>query len=115
MRKIQAKDLALLPAERKQPQIDKQIKILHMLEKKQDLIRKGRLASIYGKNTAAVKSKQVSIAKGSKYCTETFRAFYSILSLSISKVSNMLPVLGSFKRQISKTGKLNKNRGPQKG
>jgi len=31
--KIQAKDLVLLPAERKQPQIDKQIKILHMLEK----------------------------------------------------------------------------------
>ena len=34
--KIQAKDLALLPAERKQPQIDKQIKILHLLEKKQE-------------------------------------------------------------------------------
>jgi hypothetical protein len=51
--KIQAKDLTLLPAERKQPQIDKQIKILHMLEKKVRSDNERTLASIYDKNSAA--------------------------------------------------------------
>jgi hypothetical protein len=80
VRKIQAKDLALLPAERKQPQIDKQIKILHMLEKKARSDNERTLVSIYDKNSAAAKSKQASIAQSSKYRRErdTFRDFCSI-------------------------------------
>jgi hypothetical protein len=37
------------------------------------------------------------------------------LPFSLSKVGKMLPVLGSFKRQISKTGKLNRRRRSKKG
>jgi hypothetical protein len=74
------------------------------------------LASIYGKNSAAAKSKQAYICPKLKILQRHSEpSVLFSLPLSLSKVGKMLPILGSFKRQISKTGKLNRKRRSQKG
>ena len=89
-----------------------------MLEgRKQDLIRKRTLASIYGKNSTATKSKQASICPKLKILERGIHSEYSVLfslPFFLSKVGKILPVLGSFKMNFQNR-KANKKRRSQKG